>query len=221
MSLYVQYGCGLCAPDDWQNYDVSLSIRAGRIPLFGRLIGKKVVQFPDNVRIGDIVHGLPVAEGSADAVYASHVLEHLTREDFAIALINTWRILKPGGVFRLIVPDLEARARLYLKKLGAGELGANDWFMSVSSLGQQNNPKGIVERLRAHFGASPHLWMWDWHSMKIALEKAGFTAVRRCEVGDSGDPRFKSVESPGRFYDVNEQIQELAVHSEKAKLPQS
>ena len=212
MPLYVQYGCGLCAPKGWQNYDVSLSIRAERIPLIGRLIGKNAERFPDNVRIGDIVRGLPVADGSADGVYASHVLEHLSRQDCVTALKNTWRILKPGGVFRLIVPDLEARARVYLKKMEAGETGANDWFMAASSLGRQSNPKGIVARLSLALGSSHHLWMWDWPSMQAALQEAGFTSIRRCECGDSGDPMFAFVENSGRFYDADVQIQELAVH---------
>ena len=215
MALYVQYGCGFCAPKEWQNYDASLTLRAERIPVFGSFIKKNVSRFPPNVLSGDIVRGLPVPDGMADAVYASHVLEHLSREDFGLALRNTWRILTPGGVFRLIVPDLEARARSYLKRLEAGQASANDWFMSVSSLGMEKKPAGFISLFASIFGASHHLWMWDWPSMKAALDMAGFTSIRRCERRDSGDPMFNLVEEASRFYDDNQHIRELAVHCVK------
>ena len=67
----VQYGCGSSAPEGWLNFDASLRVRLG--------IRGKV--FPRNVRYGDIVRGLPIKaikDGTAKAVYASHILEHLT-----------------------------------------------------------------------------------------------------------------------------------------------
>jgi len=66
--VYVQYGCGSSAPEGWLNFDASL-----RVPL-----GIRGKVFPRNVRYGDIVRGLPIKDGTAKAVYASHILEHLT-----------------------------------------------------------------------------------------------------------------------------------------------
>lgn len=44
--------------------------------------------------------GLPnIKKESCDAIYCSHVLEHLCLVDFRIALLNTFNILKIGGVF--------------------------------------------------------------------------------------------------------------------------
>jgi len=50
-------------------------------------------------------------EESCRGVYASHVLEHLALDEFHRAIENTMRILEKGGVFRLVVPDLEWAAR--------------------------------------------------------------------------------------------------------------
>src|SRR5687767_6441655 len=109
--LYVQFGCGLSAPDGWLNFDSSPTLRAQRLPLIGSAIARASdTRFPEAVRYGDIVTGLPVADGSCKGVYASHVLEHLALEDMRTALRNTWKILEPGGVFRLVVPDLELMA---------------------------------------------------------------------------------------------------------------
>ena len=106
--LYVQYGCGLSAPKEWQNFDASPTLRLQRLPIFGALLKKQLnVVFPKEVRYGDIVKGLPLKENSCSGIYCSHVLEHLALKDFRTALINTYKILKPGGVFRCLVPDLE------------------------------------------------------------------------------------------------------------------
>src|SRR6202022_3814219 len=91
--LYVQYGCGLCAPDGWLNFDASPRLRLERIPGIRELIRRTSgTLFPLNVRAGNILSGLPVPEGSASAAYCSHVLNCLSREDLPRALQNTWRM---------------------------------------------------------------------------------------------------------------------------------
>jgi ubiquinone/menaquinone biosynthesis C-methylase UbiE len=61
----------------------------------------------DHVRYGDIVKGLPVQGDSGDGLFCSRVLEHLSLVDCSAALHNSFRYLKPGGIFRIIVPDLD------------------------------------------------------------------------------------------------------------------
>ena len=105
-SVFVQYGCGFSNPKEWINYDNSPSILVQRIPVFGSLI-KKILRtsFPDNIKYGDIIKGLPVQPDSCDAVYCSHTLEHLSLENCRKAIKNTRKILKEGGVFRCVVPS--------------------------------------------------------------------------------------------------------------------
>jgi len=111
---YVQYGCGLSAPNDWVNYDVSPTLRLQRIPLIGYFF-KKIIKpvFPKNILFGDIIKGLPEEDNSCKGVYCSHTLEHLSLEDFRTALKNTYKILEEDGVFKCIVPDLEVMSRQY------------------------------------------------------------------------------------------------------------
>ena len=75
--LCVQYGCGWYAPEGWRNFDASPTLRFERIPLLGRLYTKNTERFPENVEYGDIVAGLPISDNSCQAVYCSHILEHL------------------------------------------------------------------------------------------------------------------------------------------------
>ncbi len=87
---YVQYGCGLCVPPAWTNFDASPTLRIQRIPLLGPLLTRKGFRFPDNALYVDIVNGLPVAPESCHAVYCSHVLEHQSLEDCRSAVHNTF-----------------------------------------------------------------------------------------------------------------------------------
>lgn len=194
--IYVQYGCGLCAPRGWLNFDSSPSLRLSRLPVLGRAFGGAIPRFPASVRHGDIVRGLPVTGGSCSGVYASHVLEHLSLFDARTALANTLKILKPGGVFRLLVPDLELLARDYL---GCSETDAALRFMERSMLGRVERARSPLSRLREAIGSGNHLWMWDQKSLVAECEHAGFDRVRRCAFGDADDPAFAAVEDPGRF----------------------
>ncbi len=196
--LYVQYGCGLSAPDGWLNFDSSPTLRAQRLPGFGKLFTRspRYPRFPKGVRYGDIRKGLPVAMGSCKGVYASHVLEHLALDDLRVALANTLRILEPDGVFRLVVPDLETMAREYVDS--AGEDAALK-FMRDTYLGHSTRSPGAGGLMRAWLGNSTHLWMWDYKSLARELSNAGFSKVRRAGFGDASDPVFALVEDPDRW----------------------
>jgi predicted SAM-dependent methyltransferase len=183
--------------------------------VIGKCFRRGVTIFPEGVHLGDIVKGLPIADGSAQGVYASHVLEHLSLTEFWIALENTFRMLKPGGIFRLVVPDLEIRAREYLEKLDAGDAGANSWFMQAAHLGLEYRKRGLGAMARNIFGNTAHLWMWDERSMTAALVKVGFIGVRRCRFNDSQDAAFRLVEDAGRFYDDSVGLEECAMEAIK------
>ena len=108
-------GCGLHFHPDWVNVDV--------VPASGAVIA------------ADVRKGLPFADEIFDAVYCSHVLEHLPRNEAAGLLRNMHRVLRPGGVIRVVVPDLQTLAREYLRLLDQlnREPNANaadyDWIM--------------------------------------------------------------------------------------------
>lgn len=202
--LYVQYGCGLSAPQEWINFDASPMLRIQKIPVIGKLLGsRQSVTFPANVRYGDIIKGLPVKEGSCDGIYCSHVLEHLSLADFRIALKNTYRMLKPGGTFRCVVPDLEQYARDYLSAIDSGDASASIAFVGTRSLlGMEKRPRGIAGLMRTYLGNAHHRWMWDHHSMEAELRHAGFSKIRRCRFNDSADHMFTLVEDASRFEDA-------------------
>jgi len=194
--VYVQYGCGWCAPRGWVNFDASPTLRFERIPVVGRLYTKNALRFPDNVRYGDVVRGLPIEFDSCNGIYCSHVLEHLALEDVDRALKNTFSYLRTGGTFRLVVPDLERMTRDYLT---SDSVSAAIRFMESTGLGRPVRPRGLVGFVKSWLGNSAHLWMWDAKSMSEKLIQHGFRAVRRCSFGDAEDAKFKEVEDRDRF----------------------
>lgn len=71
----------------------------------------------DEVITHDLKKGLPYPDATFDAVYHSHVLEHFERGTALTFLIECHRVLKTRGIIRVVVPDLEQIARLYLTHL--------------------------------------------------------------------------------------------------------
>ena len=141
---------------------------------------------------------------------------HIKTQDMRVALLNTAKLLQPGGIFRMIVPDLRERARRYVEAASEGDALASHKFLESSYLGLDKRPATIFQHARLALGGSQHLWMWDEHSLRQELENAGFTATRRCEYGDSEDPMFAKVEEKNRFYDDAYGIKECAL---EARIP--
>jgi predicted SAM-dependent methyltransferase len=114
MSL-LNFGCGGAFHPEWVNLDAAPA--------------------DPRVTAHDLRRGFPFSAGSFDAAYGSHVLEHLEPDAASRLLRDCHRILRPGGILRIVVPDLEAIARLYLDFLeraasGDGEAAFRyDWMM--------------------------------------------------------------------------------------------
>ena len=101
--VLVNIGCGSNWHPAWTNLDIRPASR--------------------EVRQWDVGNGLPFKKAEVDACYASHVLEHFTRNQARALLRECLRVLRPGGILRLAVPDLEGIVREYLKVLAQAEQG--------------------------------------------------------------------------------------------------
>lgn len=191
----LQYGCGLSAPNGWRNFDASPSLWLQRLPVLGPLFKLKGPAFPSGVEFGNIVHGLPLPDGSCKLIYCSHVLEHLSLNDCRKALKQSHRLLKGGGTFRLVLPDLETAFKKYKRS------GSAFQFLRMIGLGREERPRGLSAFLRDYLGNSQHLWAWDYSALKGELGKVGFRRIRRAFFGDSMIPEFNLVEERGRWAD--------------------
>lgn len=111
MKTLVNIGCGNRFHPDWVNIDLRPSSAS--------------------VISHDVASGIPFPDRHADAVYHSHLIEHLPRKQASKLVAECFRVLRPGGVLRVATPDLETICRTYLERLEAllsGDTGAeNDY----------------------------------------------------------------------------------------------
>lgn len=83
----------------------------------------------------DVRKSLPFSDNYFDVCYTSHLIEHLYQEEARKLLAECLRVLKPKGIVRVVVPDLEAIVRNYIYSLEQVEAGLKeaepnyDWMM--------------------------------------------------------------------------------------------
>jgi predicted SAM-dependent methyltransferase len=63
--------------------------------------------------------GIPLGSNLATACYSSHVLEHIPRRAAAGFILEQKRVLRSGGIIRVVLPDLQFLCREYLAELEA------------------------------------------------------------------------------------------------------
>jgi SAM-dependent methyltransferase len=173
-ALRLHLGCGPCTPAGWVNVDYALGARLARIaplrPLL-RALALFHVDWSRSIVVHDLRRPLPWADDSASAIYSSHTLEHLSRDDGARFLRECSRVLAPGGVIRIVVPDLRAVLRDYEK----GSFPAVDLLEHLGVFSQMPGD-GRLRRLLAPHVRFPHRCMYDAPSLLEAMRGAGLDA---------------------------------------------
>lgn len=106
MRSYLNLGCGTTFHKDWTNVDFQST-------------GEGVIAH-------NLVEGVPFENDRFRVVYHSHVLEHFARHEAERFMAECYRVLKPGGVLRVVIPDLEQIARCYISQLEKALQGDKD-----------------------------------------------------------------------------------------------
>jgi predicted SAM-dependent methyltransferase len=128
----------------------------------------------------DLRTRLPFDDASFAVVYHSHVLEHLARREALPFLRECHRVLAPGGILRVAVPDLETIARLYLDSLtralaGDAESKQRHEWMTIELLDQMVREQSGGEML--HY--------WRQNPMPIeefVIQRCGSEVLRGLEA---------------------------------------
>lgn len=133
----------------------------------------------------------PLEDGSVSHVYSDNVVEHLTLDAGRAMLAETHRCLQPGGVVRIVTPDLRAHVENYL----AGRPPAGDPEARVyEEMGLTvEHPLDWVRIPIASFGHHEG-YVYDFETLKVELERAGFRDVVRRPLGESPHPAFAGLD---------------------------
>jgi predicted SAM-dependent methyltransferase len=138
----------------------------------------------------DLVEGIPAADNSLDVVYHSHMLEHLSYAEGIEFIAACYRVLKPGGILRVLVPDLELWINNYVQN--------NTFFFDEYRRGGLNDDKALYPTKGSVFMGMlhnhGHKCGYDFDTLKSVLERAGFGRIRRTMVQDSDLADIATVE---------------------------
>ena len=184
--LKLNIGCGTSGIDGWVNIDNSPSILLSRFP-FGRRIFR-TPDWPRDVRRADVRKRIPFPDSSVSCIYSSHTFEHFTYEESLAVARECFRVLRPGGILRIVVPDLGIMVRDYLA--GVADPMASHKF--VPRLLLATSVRDLL-----HAGAH-HKQMFDVRSLTHMLKGAGFAAPELNTFGSSRIAEIAEIELESR-----------------------
>ena len=132
----------------------------------------------------------PFAPGSVEEIYSRHMLEHLDPGDARRALEAWFRVLRPGGQLRLIVPDLAFHARQILggQTSWTEDPDENLAHAMAGFYGWRNASRGGDQE-------DAHRWGYTLESLRRLLNDIGFVEIRRQESGQDSEPWHLSIKA--------------------------
>ena len=122
----------------------------------------------------DLKNGIPFASETVDGIYASHVLEHFYYKEVMKIFRESYRVLRPGGALRMIVPSMEGAIAAYLD-------GNRSWFSEFPTK---------FESLGGRFANflfcdGQHRLAFDFSFAEEVMRAAGFSSIVRMNYGES------------------------------------
>jgi SAM-dependent methyltransferase len=168
-SIKLNLGCGPNSKKGWLNID-----------LFERTADLQL----------DLREPWPFPDNTVSYIYSEHVFEHFDfHAEVPHFLAEALRVLEPGGVFDVVVPDTEGPLRAY------GDPNAIYW----STLAKRWHPEWCqteLDHINFHFRQDgEHKYAWDLDTLARSLKSAGFQCVGRREFNSGMDSKERELGS--------------------------
>ena len=199
--MKLNLGCGPVQSAGWINVDGSnRAWLVARLPWLDRLLVTFRItpptEFNERIVHTNLLRRFPWSDESVDAVYMGEILEHFTHEDGKGVLRECYRVLKPGGVLRIRVPDharfwknyVEEYEQVRQQPREQWQLAHTRWTAMFFQNLCVRRPK--IWQSMGHF----HKWMYDEVSLILLMESVGFHGVERSAFHQSAIPNVDEVE---------------------------
>lgn len=116
---------------------------------------------------------LEYEDNSVDLVYASHLLEYFDRDEVRYILKEWIRVLKPGGILRLAVPNFEAIAQLYVLSTRKKSHKTDEKFKGMQTYNLENFLGPLYGKMSMGDETIYHKTVYDYNSLKYLVGQFG------------------------------------------------
>ena len=123
------------------------------------------------------VNRLPFGDNSFSGIYSEHCFEHIPFESFQKNMKEIYRILKPNGIFRLIMPDGELYLDIYAKRKNGSD----------EQMPYEEGYISPMHRINGIFRNHGHQCIYDFEMINIILKDAGFNSIGREKFNEGKD----------------------------------
>jgi predicted SAM-dependent methyltransferase len=137
----------------------------------------------------DLRESLPFRDNSVAVVYSEHVFEHLAYPlETGLLLRESLRVLRPGGIFSVGVPDTEWPLKAYVN-------GDDAYFeLALRNRWHPDTCTTRMHQINHHFRqGAEHKYAYDEQTLARVLEEAGFVSIERREFDPSLDTERRRV----------------------------
>lgn len=135
----------------------------------------------------DITKSIPLASNSLSGIFTEHTLEHFEWQDVAQKVLpELFRILKPGGVIRISVPDAEMAIEGYMRAKHEGLVDKRFRESGQRALTPLMSVTNTFRRLFETYDIG-HKFAWDFQTLEFFLWRVGFVEIERASYMNGRD----------------------------------
>uniref|UniRef100_A0A6C0LXG7 Methyltransferase type 11 domain-containing protein n=1 Tax=viral metagenome TaxID=1070528 RepID=A0A6C0LXG7_9ZZZZ len=183
--MKIHLGCGRTHLEGWLNLD------------WDKCGNEKTI-------IADLRKPLNFSNNVVDFIFSEHVIEHFTEIQGYNILKEAYRILKKGGVFRVICPDLELYLKVYqnwndstqnknIKQL----FNTKEQWLNYAMIGESNWRGPNLLCKNTNYNSDGHKFIYTTEDIKRKSKKIGFSKFNICKYRDSRYDELKNLDSHG------------------------
>ena len=148
-----------------------------------------------DILIGDIYFNasnkFPIKSNSFDYIFAEQFLEHLNFKSGKFCLEECYRVLKPGGLLRIVTPDLKGLFKIYEDK---NIVVKSEEVLERHRKNHNKDCLNLCHFLNDNFRMWGHSFIYDIETLEKLFLSIGFQDIKHVKFGTSEHPELNGLE---------------------------